>query len=175
MNNIFIRKFLLLPILLCTCLGVNHSFSQTPKYSNEFLSFGVGARGLGMSGAFASVADDATAGFWNPSGLVKIEDNIQISLMYTDYFAGLAAYNFGAIAFNLDEKSALAFSFIRFGIDDIPDTSELIDVDGNFNYDRIRSFSAADNAFFISYARLLNDNLSLGVNTKIIRRTAGSF
>lgn len=148
---------------------------QTPKYSNEFLSIGVGARALGMSNAFVSVANDATAGYWNPAGMVHIDANIQVSLMHTEYFAGIASYDYGSIAFNLDENSALGVSYLRFGVDDIPDTSELIDSDGNINYDRIRSFSASDNAFLLSYARKLNSNLSLGVNTKVIRRTAGSF
>ena len=31
----------------------------------------VGTRALGMGGAFVAVADDATAGFWNPAALVK--------------------------------------------------------------------------------------------------------
>jgi hypothetical protein len=169
-------------VLIALCLylfisvsGMSPSLSQTPKYSNEFLSIGVGARALGMSNSFVSVADDATSGYWNPAGLTRIETNIQIALMHTEYFAGLAQYDYGSIAFNIDSKSAFGFSYLRFGIDDIPDTSELIDADGNINYDRIRSFSASDNAFFISYARLLNPNLSLGINTKIIRRTAGSF
>jgi hypothetical protein len=149
--------------------------SDTPKYSNEFLSIGVGARAMGMSNAFVSVANDATSGYWNPAGLTRIESNIQIALMHTEYFAGLAQYDFGSLAFNLNEKSGLGISFIRFGVDDIPDTSELIDSDGNINYDRIRSFSASDNAFILSYAHMLNDKLSLGVNTKVIRRTAGTF
>jgi len=149
--------------------------AQTPKYSNEFLSIGVGARALGMSNAFVSAANDATSGYWNPAGLTRIDANIQIALMHTEYFAGLAQYDYGSIAFNLDSQSAFGFSFLRFGIDDIPDTSELIDANGNINYDRIRSFSSSDNAFMLSYARYLNPNLSLGVNAKVIRRTAGSF
>ncbi len=31
----------------------------------------VGARALGMGNAFTAVADDATAGFWNPAGLIQ--------------------------------------------------------------------------------------------------------
>lgn len=161
--------------MLANIAGVPVLEAQTPKYSNEFLSIGVGARALGMSNAFSAVADDATAGYWNPAGLTNITSNIQIALMHTEYFSGLAQYDYGSIAFNLDEKSALAFSYLRFGIDDIPDTSELIDSDGNINYDLLRSFSASDNAFLMSYARLLNSNLSIGINTKIIRRTAGNF
>jgi hypothetical protein len=149
--------------------------SNTPKYSNEFLSIGVGARAMGMSNAFVSVVNDATSGYWNPAGLSRVDANIQVALMHTEYFAGIASYDFGALAFNINEKSGLGFSFIRFGVDDIPDTSELIDSDGNINYDRIRSFSASDNAFLLSYGQLLNENLSVGINTKVIRRTAGSF
>jgi hypothetical protein len=149
--------------------------AQTPKYSNEFLSIGVGARALGMSNAFVAAANDATSGYWNPAGLTRIDANIQIALMHTEYFAGLAQYDYGSIAFNRDPKSAFGFSFLRFGIDDIPDTSELIDANGNINYDRIRSFSSSDNAFMLSYARFLSPDLSIGVNAKVIRRTAGSF
>ncbi len=175
-KNLRFNSRVVLWVFILMQLGTPVSLQgQTPKYSNEFLSIGVGARALGMSGAFVSVAPDATAGYWNPAGLTRVESNIQIALMHTEYFAGLAQYDFGALAFNLDEKSALGFTFLRFGIDDIPDTSELIDAQGNFRYDLIRSFSASDNAFLISYARKLNDKLSLGVNTKIIRRTAGSF
>ena len=31
----------------------------------------VGARALGMGNAFTAIADDATAGFWNPAGLIQ--------------------------------------------------------------------------------------------------------
>ncbi len=153
------------------------SFTKTPVHSNEFMYIGVGARALGMSNSFVAIADDVTSGYWNPAGLIDIESNIQVSLMHSQYFAGLASYDYGAIAFNTDKYSSFAFSYLRFGVDDIPDTSELIDEEGNINYDRIRSFSAADNGFLISYARLLPqfDNLKTGINVKVIRRTAGDF
>jgi hypothetical protein len=152
-------------------------FSQAPKYSNEFLSIGVGARALGLSNAYTALANDATAGYWNPAGLTHIKSNLQLSLMHTQYFAGIARYDYGSLAFRSGDNNHFAISFIRFGVDDIPDTSELIDAEGNINYDRIRSFSASDNAFILSYARLFPkvENLRIGANAKIIRRTAGSF
>jgi hypothetical protein len=153
------------------------SVASPPKYSNEFLAIGVGARSLGMSNAFSSVTNDVTSGYWNPAGLLDIESNLQLAFMHSQYFAGLANYDYGGIAIKADENNHLGFSFIRFGIDDIPDTSELIDAEGNIHYDRIRSFNASDNAFIISFARRLPDynNLQIGANAKIIRRTAGSF
>ena len=170
-----LRRFLLMHCLLGLLAG--NLRAQAPKYSNEFLSIGVGARALGLSNAFTALANDATAGYWNPAGLTRIQSNLQLSLMHTQYFAGIARYDYGSLAFRSGDNNHFALSYIRFGVDDIPDTSELIDPEGNINYDRIRSFSASDNAVFFSYARLFPsvENLRIGANAKIIRRTAGSF
>jgi len=42
------------------------------KYAGEFISTGVGGRALAMGGAFVAVANDVTAGYWNPAGLSRI-------------------------------------------------------------------------------------------------------
>ena len=39
-----------------------------PKYSNEFLSIGVGASALGMSNSVVAGVDDVSSGYWNPVG-----------------------------------------------------------------------------------------------------------
>ena len=51
------------------------TFGQTAKYSNEFLSLGIGARGLGMSNTMTSIANDVTAAYWNPACLSVMEKN----------------------------------------------------------------------------------------------------
>jgi hypothetical protein len=96
--------------------------------------------------------------------------------MHAEYFAGIAKYDYGAFTSKIDKGGALGFSIIRFAIDDIPDTSELIDADGNINWDRIKSFSATDLALIFSYARKSKiQGLRFGINAKIIRRKAGDF
>ena len=72
------------------------TFSQTntPKHSNEFLSIGVGARSLGMSNAQVSIADNVTAGFWNPAGLLDIESKYEFELMHASLFAGIANFDY---------------------------------------------------------------------------------
>jgi len=159
-------------------LGVPSLMSQTnsPKYSNEFLSIGIGARSMAMSGSVAASVDDATAGYWNPSRLHLIQGERQLNLMHAEYFAGIAKYDYGSLGIRLDDSSALALSFIRFGVDNIPNTIDLIDSQGNIDYDKITTFSVADMAFIISYGRLLKTkNLSLGGSAKIIRRKVGDF
>lgn len=152
------------------------SWGQAPKYSNEFLAIGTGARAKAMGNSFVAIADDATAGYWNPAGLLRVQGDLQISLMHAEYFAGIAKYDFGAIAFPIDTMSTIGFTYIRFGVDDIPNTTQLIDAEGNINYDRITSFSTADNAFLFSYARKMKvPGLSIGGNVKIVRRIIGSF
>lgn len=152
------------------------SYSQAPKYSNEFLSIGVGARALGMSNAFVSSANDVTAGYWNPAGLLQLKNNMQLGLMHSEYFAGIAKYDYAGLASRIDSSSAMGATFIRFGVDNIPNTTELIDAQGNVDYDRITTFSAADYAFIFSYARALKiEGLRVGANAKVIRRTVGDF
>lgn len=163
-------------VLIAICAQETTSAQTARKYSNEFLSIGVGARALGMSGAYVSAASDATSGYWNPAGLTGITSKFQGALMHSEYFAGIAKYDYGSLATRLDPKSVMAVSVIRFGVDDIPDTSELIDPNGNINYDRIKSFSAADYGFLFSYARQLKkEGLSVGANAKVIHRKVGDF
>lgn len=150
--------------------------AQAPKYSNEFLNVGVGARALGMSNSYITSVNDVTAGYWNPAGLLGIGNQHQVALMHSEYFAGIAKYDYGAFATRLDSSSVLGVTLIRFGVDDIPNTTDLIDANGNVDYNRISTFSAVDWGFLVSYAKTLKiPNLRVGANVKIIRRKVGNF
>lgn len=139
------------------------------------MNIGVDAAALGMSNAVVSQTSDVNSGYWNPAGLVEIEDQ-QMALMHASYFANIANYNYAAFAMPLDHYSAIGVSLIRFGVDDILDTTQLIDSEGNINYDRIKLFSAADYGVTFSYARRLPlDGFSYGINAKVIRRIIGDF
>jgi hypothetical protein len=167
------RRRILIPVLLFIA---NLTYSQTAKYSNEFLSIGVGARSLSMSNATVANVNDVTSGYWNPAGLTRLQNDFDAGLMHAEYFAGIAKYDYLAGAIALDTNSYLGVTVIRFGVDDIPNTTDLIDGDGNIDYDRISRFSAADYAFLLSYARKTKiPNLSYGANVKIIYRNIGKF
>lgn len=165
------NKFFILLFFLTTI-----NFAQTArKYSNEFMNIGVDAAALGMSNAVTSSSNDVNSGYWNPAGLIGLEGT-QASLMHASYFANIAQYDYAAYATPIDDESAWGFSVIRFGVDNIMNTTQLIDSQGNVDYNRISLFSVADYGVTFSYARKLKlSGLQYGVNSKIIRRIIGKF
>lgn len=130
-----------------------------------------------MGGVQSAIVQDATAGFWNPAGLVHLPKRHNIGYMHSELFAGIIKNDFGTYATSLDSSSAFAFSAIRVGVDDIPDTRRLQNAYGGIQYDSIEFFSVADYAFIASYARKSNwlPGLSFGANAKIIYRNVGDF
>ncbi|MFP5439553.1 MAG: PorV/PorQ family protein [Bacteroidia bacterium] len=139
------------------------------------MSIGVDAAAMGMSNAVTAGTGDVTSGYWNPAGLMNLTDS-QAALMHASYFANIAQYDYAAYAQPIDSRSAFAISAIRFGVDNIMNTTQLIDSQGNIDYNRISLFSAADYGFLMSYARKAPmSELTYGVNAKVIRRVIGKF
>lgn len=174
---IFVKKLRLKYYITTLILIISWTISgqTTRKYSNEFMNIGVDAAALGMSSAVTSQTADVNSGYWNPAGLVNLEDN-QLSLMHSSYFANIANYDYVGFAKPIDDRSTIGLSLIRFAVDDILDTTQLIDDQGNINYDRISLFSTADYGLTFSYARKLPvQGLNYGVNAKVIRRIIGDF
>lgn len=167
-----IRFLLLLTTTLWSC-----TFLFAQKYSNEYLQLGIGGRALSMGNAVVASVSDVHAGYWNPSSLVELQNNANIGIMHASYFGGLAKYDYGSFAVHNTDSSAFSISIIRFGVDDIPNTLDLVDANGNFDYSKLSSFSIADYAGILSYARKLKyiSALNVGANLKIIRRIVGNF
>jgi hypothetical protein len=153
------------------------ALAQGRKYSNAFLEIGVDARALGLSKAVIASANGVDAAYWNPAGLTAVNKGWQAAAMHAEYFASIAQYDYIGFAAPIDATSTAAVTIIRFGVDDILDTTELIDENGNVDYDRIQRFSAADYALLASYARKSKrfTNLSYGVNAKIVYRQIGEY
>ena len=162
-------------ILLMLCYTAN---GQT-KFVNEFLNIGVGAEAHGKFGSVVATVNDVSAGYWNPAGLTQLKSPLQVSAMHANWFGGIANYDYVSIAkkFKGDRGAVGGLTIIRMGVDNIPNTLNLIGPDGTVNYDRITTFSASDLAALFSYARNMNEkgNFSVGGSLKVIRRSIGSF
>jgi len=151
------------------------SAQSARKYSNAFLNIGVDAASLAMGNSVVSNSQGVTSGYWNPAGLISVED-YEVAAMHASYFANISQYDYIGYAMPLQENAALGISLIRFGVDDILDTTELIDSQGNVNYDNINLFSAGDYALQLSYARRnIFKEIDMGINAKIIHRRLGKF
>lgn len=159
-------------ILLSTTIVIGQT---TRKYSNEFLSIGVDAQSMAMGNAVVGQVQGVSAGYWNPAGLVSVEDN-QLGLMHAAYFANIAQYEYAAYAMPIRKNTAMAFTLLRFGVDDILDTTELIDSEGNIDYNKVNLFNAADYAFQFSFAKKqIFKDMDMGFSAKLIHRRIGKF
>jgi len=139
-----------------------------------YLKLLVGARPLGMGGAFTGLADDVTAIFFNPAGISAIPHREAIAMHGALSFDR----NFNFVAFsapNHKGDSAFGFAYTRFSIDGIPETrliagtnNPVVNPDGT-----VTIFSLFDdveqNATF-SYAWKLQDNLRFGVNWRLLHQ-----
>ncbi len=166
------------------------------KYAGEFMTIGIGGRALGVGSAYTALANDVTAGYWNPAGLARIEYP-QIAISHDERYGNLINYDYAAFAFpsgansinpESQEKEYNAASFgisiIRLGVDGIPDTRKAwADSNGNKLYDEnirpdynaITFFNASDWVAYFTYAKQSSENFFYGANVKLIRRNIGAF
>lgn len=151
------------------------------KYSNEFLTIGVGARAHAMGNAVVAGVQDVTAGYWNPAALpsIELDGRLQVGAMHAEWFAGIGQYDYLGAAYALEPGGGtFGVSLIRFGIDNIPNTLSLYEEDGTVNYDNIVEFSAADYALLLSYGQPLKvktGRLTAGGSVKVVHRSIGAF
>jgi len=162
-------------VSVATVLFLGPRAAHATKYAGAFLESGfgggIGARAAAMGNAFVSIANDGSAGYWNPAGMILVKRR-ETTAMHAERFGSLV--NYDALGYvqlvngGTKKRSAFGFSLIRSGVDDIPFTS--IDANtGEHIVDRLESWS--EWAFFFSYARLLRPDLSLGGSVKAIRKS----
>ena len=101
------KRHLLISIILLTAML---SANAQSKYSNEFLSLGIGARGLALSNTMCAISDDVTSAYWNPAGLSRMDKRYQLSLMHAEYFAGVAKYDYAGIGYKIDQEDSWILS-----------------------------------------------------------------
>lgn len=173
-----ILRHLILLLLATLIWCVPASAQRIAKYGADFLAGGVDARALAMGGANVAQVRNVNSVYWNPSGLAHTEYP-EVAYMHAERFAGIVSFDFAAIAYPVSHNSTVGLSFFRSGVNDIKNTLNAWDAERNQpkanpeSY--ITSFSAADMAFLISYARRLNQRFTVGASGKIIRRTIGDF
>ena len=173
------RKTLAVLLLFVLSLAPQSANAQkVAKYGADFLAGGVGGRALGMGGTHVGIVNDVSAVYWNSAGLSRLEYP-QISYMHAERFAGAVSFDYAGAAIPINAASTVGITIIRSGVDDIPVTLNAWDIERNQPKPNPENFieriSAADYAFMLSYARSLNQDLTLGITGKVIRRSIGDF
>ncbi len=137
-----------------------------------FLEIGVGARAIGMGGAFVATANDASTLYWNPAGLINLK-RPEIIFVHTRWLADIN-YDFAGVVIPVGKFGTLGASLTSLSMDEMMVRTEL-QPEGTGEY-----FEVGDLALAVSYAFRLTDRFSIGFNAKYIyqkiwKETANGF
>ena len=144
--------------------------AQSGGQPGQFMSYGAGARGLGMGGAFFAVADDASASYWNPAALTLLERR-EFSAMQASMFAD-TTLNFFTYAHPTTTRGTWAVSmtqlksvgFEKLSITANPAGDEIIDIKS------LGTFDSVERALAFSWGRDVSEKLAFGIMVKNISR-----
>lgn len=165
------RLFLIVTISLIIPFLLNGQTFR--KYAGEFMAIDVSPRSQAMGSAFISLANDVSAAYHNPAGLVQIQST-QAAIMHTWQFMDLISYDYIGFTRPLSEDKAFAISLTRLGIDDIKDSRDArIGNDNDWRLDpsKIKNFNAADYVLYLSLGKMQSSKFAWGLNFKLVRRS----
>lgn len=116
------RLLVVLVVMLgLTTVSPAQSLRNAGSAGGQFLKIGVGARAMGMGGAFTSIHGDPTALAWNPAGIGSI-DALSLSAQHTSWVAGLE-HNFIGLVAPLSDQVNVAFHTVFLTSDAIEITT----------------------------------------------------
>ena len=139
-------------------------FSKVGTASAQFLKIGIGARPAAMGEAYAALANDASALYWNPAGLTQLRQR-SLAVSHTEWFAGIA-HDFIGIVLPYGSSAAFGLSVITLNTGEQEVTTVRQPEGTGINYD------VSDIAIGLTYARSLTDRFSAAITVKYVRQNA---
>lgn len=163
-------KNVLIIISLLSFLYQGSAYSQVTKTGTtaaKFLSVGIGARANAMGGAFTSIANDASALYWNPAGTASL-DKSEIKFTYTNLYKDLDInLNYLAVVLPGGEYGNFGISVTALDFGSMDVTTEY------YPEGTGERFSASSYAFGLTYAKEITEAFSAGISIKYV--TEGIF
>lgn len=193
------NALLLFALAALLCSAGDLTAQGSAGQAGEFLRFGVGAKALGLGRAFTSVADDASAPYWNPAGLSALSrSGGSFMFMYLPLREG-ASFNYlaGGIPLRLFfmkststnpfldvvQNLNIGIGFVWHSLGDF----QLFDEGGqpaassqtsisqsalyvSLSYPLHHILSGMSARGFLSWASFLRGDLDLGLTTKFVRQ-----
>ncbi|MFQ5498462.1 MAG: PorV/PorQ family protein [Candidatus Zixiibacteriota bacterium] len=155
------RQIIKLSILLLLLVGTASAHSsKVGSAGAQFLKIGVGSQYQAMGDASVAVVNDVYATYWNPAGLVGI-DNSEVSFTNVNWLLDVDL-NYVAMAKQFDDVGVFGVSATILSLDDQEITTfEQQSGTGDF-------FSASSWAIGLSFARQLTNMFSFGATVKYV-------
>lgn len=146
---------------LCLCMAIQSAeVTKTGTTAAVFLKIDVGSRATAMGSSFTSVATDATAMFWNPSGIAFL-DQADAVFSHARWIADISI-NYAAVAVPLKGVGTVGINGVFMTMDDMERTTT------QYPEGTGEMFSCGSYAFGLSFARMMTNNFSIGLNAKYI-------
>lgn len=155
----FTASFIILAAIF-TGTAATQQVTKVGTTAAKFLSIPVGARALGMGGAFVAVANDVTAMYWNPAGIARLYQS-EALFSHAAWLAGID-FNYAGVVIPVDESGTFGVNFTSLSMEEMERTTEE-QPEGTGQF-----FSAGSFAVGVSYARNLTEWFSIGANIKYI-------
>lgn len=156
--------FVLLVSLTASSVNSLHAqrVSKAGTTAAEFLKIGVGSRATSMGGAFVAVSDDASALYWNPAGIARLDKN-EILTSHSRWVGDLDFNYIGAV-FNFENVGHVGFSLTMLSVPEMLVRTE------EFQEGTGETFDAADYSIGITYAGAVGERFSIGGTLKFIQQ-----
>jgi len=155
--------FVIITLLLFYVSLPRNSIAQLSGY--ELLKTDISARASGMSGAFVGVTGDLHALFYNPAGLIGIQ-NQSLSLTFLDHVLDIKT---GSVVFaaprGIDSKIAFGANYINYGSFEGRDENGI----------PTSSFDAQDVVFVGGFAKEYSASLFYGLSGEVLYSKIGEF
>jgi hypothetical protein len=129
----------------------------------QFLKIGVGGRASALGDAFIAIANDVSALYWNPAGLVQF-DNDEIIFSHNQWVVDINHDFLGGV-YHFGGSYAIGLAVTSLSMDDMPVTTEFAPF-GNGQF-----FGFSDVAVALTYSQKMTDKFSFGVTVRYIEET----
>ena len=151
-------------VVVLLVIGMSTGFTQDKvgTTSAPFLGISIGTRATAMGAAYAAVADDATAMYYNPGAIATIGSS-QALLSHADWLVG-TNLNWLGFVLNMDGNNAIGVSitYLDYGEEEVTTEAQQ---EGTGEM-----WSASDMTFGVTYARAFTDRFSIGGSVKYVEQ-----
>lgn len=148
-------------IIVVACFGnVTFAATNAGRTAADFLLIGQGARAAALGGAYTAISSGASAAYWNPAGLMSLEEG-QISLGHFSWYQDISVEQLSAgMPISDDMAAAISITYIDYG------KIEGYDMTGAST----GQIAAYDWSGGLSLGYALNESIALGITAKYVNQ-----